>query len=428
MKAEILSIGTEILLGDIVNTNAQYLSQELAAIGVDVYHQAVVGDNEERILNEFDRAFENCDVIITTGGLGPTEDDLTKELACKYFGKDLVLHEKSLKDLEGYFKKSGRKVITEANKKQAYFPSDAIVLENPCGTAPGAILIGDSKKHLEGQENSTDNCEKMIIIMPGPPKEMKPMFDNHVKPYLLKKTNSMLKSKVLRVFGVGESEMERRVKHLIDNQTNPTIAPYAKDVEAILRITAKGENEFECDKLIEPVEKEIRNLLGENIYAQGEDCIENVTAKLIIEKGLTVATAESCTGGLLAGTLINYPGISKVFMEGLVTYSNEAKVKRLGVSEKTLETFGAVSEQTAREMAENIAKIAGTNIGISTTGIAGPDGGTQEKPVGLVYAGLYINGETKIKKYNFFGNRERVRKRAVLETIDWLRRELLNNK
>ncbi|MGL4989618.1 MAG: competence/damage-inducible protein A [Sarcina sp.] len=428
MKAEILSIGTEILLGDIVNTNAQYLSQELAAIGVDVYHQAVVGDNEERILNEFDRAFENCDVIITTGGLGPTEDDLTKELACKYFGKDLVLHEKSLRELEGYFKKSGRKVITEANKKQAYFPSDAIVLENPFGTAPGAILIGDSKNHLEGQENSTDNCEKMIIIMPGPPKEMKPMFDNHVKPYLLKKTNSMLKSKVLRVFGVGESEMERRVKHLIDNQTNPTIAPYAKDVEAILRITAKGENEFECDKLIEPVEKEIRNLLGENIYAQGEDCIENVTAKLIIEKGLTVATAESCTGGLLAGTLINYSGISKVFMEGLVTYSNEAKIKRLGVSEKTLETFGAVSEQTAKEMAENIAKIAGTNIGISTTGIAGPDGGTDEKPVGLVYAGLYINGETRVKKYNFFGNRERVRKRAVLETIDWLRRELLNNK
>lgn len=428
MKAEILSIGTEILLGDIVNTNAQYLSQELAAIGVNVFHQAVVGDNEDRILEEFDRAFEKCDIIITTGGLGPTEDDLTKELACRYFGKELVLHEKSLKELESYFKKSGRTHITEANKKQVYFPEDAIVLDNPFGTAPGAILMGHARKYLEGEENvSEGRKQKIIIIMPGPPKEMKPMFDNKVKPFLLERTDSMLKSRVLRVFGVGESEMERRVKHLIDNQTNPTIAPYAKDVEAILRITAKGKDEAECDALIEPVANEIKQILGENIYAEGEDCIENVTARLLIDKNLTVATAESCTGGLLAGTFINYPGISDVFMEGMVTYSNEAKINRLGVSKETIDKYGAVSEETAREMAVQIAKVAGTNIGISTTGIAGPGGGTDEKPVGLVYAGLCINGEVKVKKFNFFGNRERVRKRTVLETIDWLRRELLNN-
>lgn len=425
MKAEILSIGTELLLGDIVNTNAQYLSQELALIGVDVFHQAVVGDNKERILEAFDRAFENCDVIITTGGLGPTEDDLTKELACKYFGKELVLHDKSFEELERYIKKSGIKSISKANKKQAYFPKDAIVLENPIGTAPGAILTGYTDKYLDGEENvSNDKKQKMIIIMPGPPTEMTLMFDNLVKPFLLEKTNSILKSRVLRVFGVGESEMEESVKHLIDNQTNPTIAPYAKEVEAILRVTAKGKDEAECDTIMEPIINKIRNILGDNIYAEGEDCIENVTSQLLIEKKLTVATAESCTGGLLAGTFINYPGISEIFKEGLVTYSNDAKINRLGVSAKTIEKYGAVSEQTAREMAIQIAKIAGTDIGISTTGIAGPDGGTDEKPVGLVYVGLYINGEVKVKKYNFFGNRERIRKRSVLETIDWIRREI----
>ncbi|MGL4452791.1 MAG: competence/damage-inducible protein A [Sarcina sp.] len=424
MKAEILAIGTEILLGDIVNTNAQYLSQELAAIGVEVYHQAVVGDNEDRIMEEFDRAFETCDMIITTGGLGPTEDDLSKELAAKYFGKDLVLHEPSLEALKGYFKRSGRAdKISEANMKQAYFPVDAIVLENPNGTAPGVIMSGTSKKYIEGEVEAGKN-EKFIVVLPGPPREMKPMFDNYVKPFLLGKTDSMLKSKILRVFGVGESEMERQVKHLIDNQTNPTIAPYTKEVDCILRVTAKGKDEKECDDIIAPVAKEIEKILGDNIYAEGETCLEEVVAKLLIEKYLTISTAESCTGGLLAGTIINYPGVSEVFMEGIVTYSNESKMKRLGVKVETLEKFGAVSEETAKEMAKGIAKLSGTDIGVSTTGIAGPTGGTDEKPVGLVYVGLHINGVTKAKKFNFFGNRERVRRRSVLEALDWIRREI----
>ncbi|MGL4741297.1 MAG: competence/damage-inducible protein A [Sarcina sp.] len=417
MKAEILSIGTEILLGDIVNTNAQYLSQELAMIGIGVYHQAVVGDNKERILEEFDRAFEKCDLIITTGGLGPTEDDLTKELASEYFGKTLVLHDESMKALENYFKKSGRTDISDANKKQAYFPSDAIVLDNPNGTAPGAIIFGNARnKEITG--------EKFIIVMPGPPREMKPMFDNKVKPFLLSKSDSILKSKVLRVFGVGESEMERIVKDLIINQTNPTIAPYAKDVEAILRITAKGHNEKECDDLIEPIAKEIKVRLGENLYAEGETSIEEVVAKMLVEKSLTISTAESCTGGLLAGTLINYAGISEVFMEGVVTYSNNAKMRQLGVKAETLEKFGAVSEETAKEMVEGIARVAGTDIAISTTGIAGPGGGTDEKPVGLVYVGLYVKGKVYVKKYNFFGDRQSVRKKVVLHALDLLRRSI----
>ena len=416
MKAEILAIGTEILLGDIVNTNAQYLSQELAAIGVEVYHQAVVGDNEKRIMEEFDRAFESCDMIITTGGLGPTEDDLSKELAAKYFNKKLVLHQPSLDALKGYFKKSGREnKISDANMKQAYFPEDAIVLENPKGTAPGAIIKGERKGNRE---------EKFIVVLPGPPREMKPMFDNYVRPFLIKQTDSMLKSRVLRIFGVGESEVERKVKHLIDNQTNPTIAPYAKEVDCILRITAKGKDENECDKIIAPVADEIKDILGDNIYAEGETYLENVVASMLIDKKITISTAESCTGGLLAGTIVNYPGVSEIFMEGVVTYSNDAKIKRLGVKKETLEEFGAVSEETAKEMAYGISKVAGTNIGVSTTGVAGPDGGTEEKPVGTVYVGLCINGETKARRFNFFGDRERVRRRTVLEALDWIRREI----
>lgn len=425
MKAEILAIGTEILLGDIVNTNAQYLSQELATIGVEVYHQSVVGDNEERILNEFDRAFETCDMIITTGGLGPTEDDLSKELAAKYFNKKLVLHQRSLDALKEYFKKSGREEdnISDANMKQAYFPKDAIVLDNPNGTAPGAIIKGKVRNYFKG-ESEGNEAEKIIVVLPGPPKEMRPMLDNYVRPFLIKQTDSMIKSRILRIFGVGESEVERKVKHLIDNQTNPTIAPYAKEVECILRITAKGKDENECDKIISPVADEIKDILGDNIYAEGETCLENVVAQLLIDKKLTISTAESCTGGLLAGTIINYPGVSEIFMEGMVTYSNDAKIKRLGVKKETLEKFGAVSKETAKEMAYGISKISGTNIGISTTGVAGPGGGTEEKPVGTVYVGFCINGETKAKRFNFFGDRERIRKRTVLEALDWIRREI----
>lgn len=413
MKAEIIAVGTELLLGDIVNTNARFLARELANIGVDVYHQAVVGDNENRLLEEFERAFENCELIITSGGLGPTEDDLTKETAAKYLNKELVLHQKSLDELNNFFKKINRE-ITDNNKKQCYFPNDAIILENPNGTAPGCIMI-----------NKEDGKEKIIAVLPGPPRELEPMFLNHVVPFLEKKSNCILKSQVLRIFGVGESTVETIVKDLIDNQSNPTIAPYVKNVEAILRITAKGKNEEQCDALIAPVADEIKNRLGIAVYATGETSLETVLGDMLVERGLTIATAESCTGGLLAGTIINYPGISEVFLEGAVTYSNEAKMKRLGVKVETLEKFGAVSEETAKEMAEGIAKAAGTNIGISTTGIAGPGGGTVEKPVGLVYVGIYLNGTVIAKKFNFAGDRERVRLQTVLYAMDLLRRLIM---
>jgi nicotinamide-nucleotide amidase len=410
MKAEILAVGTEILLGDIVNTNSHYISKRLADLGISVYYQTVVGDNEERLYDAYKLAFERADIVIATGGLGPTKDDLTKEIGAKYFDKVLVLHEESLDYIKNFFDRLNRP-MSEGNRKQAIFPKGSIILANPNGTAPGCII----------EENN-----KILIMMPGPPKEMAPMFEDSVVPYLQKFSDGVLVSKVIRVLGLGESAMAERVNDIIDNNTNPTVAPYAKDNEAILRITAKGKTKEEAEKLILPIEQEIRSRIGDDIYAEGETTIDAVVGEILVNRNLTIATAESCTGGLLAGTLINYPGISSVFLEGAITYSNEAKMKRLGVKEETLERYGAVSEETAREMAIGIARAASTDIGISVTGVAGPDGGTEEKPVGLVYIGLYIKGEVKVKKLRMFGDRQKIRNRTVVSALDWLRRELLS--
>lgn len=409
MKAEIIAIGTEILLGDIVNSNAQYIAQELAALGIDMYYQQVVGDNEKRIIHAFDEAYSRSDIIITTGGLGPTEDDLTKEVAAKYFKKELLPNEEAIEKIKNYFKFRERK-MTENNLKQGLILEGAIIINNDNGTAPGVII----------EENS-----KVMIILPGPPKEMKPMFEDTVRPYLQKKADSIIMSRVIKILGIGESAVAEELKDIMAAQTNPTIAPYAKDVGVMLRITAKANNEEEASKLIEPIEKEIKNRLGDNIYATEDVNIEDVVAKLLIEKKLTISTAESCTGGMIAGTLINYPGISEVFLEGAVTYSNEAKHNRLGVKNETLEKYGAVSEETAREMAIGIANTAKTDVSIVTTGIAGPEGGTPEKPVGLVYIGVYFKGEVTVKKYVFNGNRSRVRLQATTTGLDMLRRVLM---
>lgn len=410
MKAEILSVGTELLLGDILNTNAQYISRELANLGINVYYQTVVGDNPERLKNAYNFALSRADIVITTGGLGPTKDDLTKEIAAEYFKKKLVLDNKSLQEIITFFKRINRE-ISENNKKQAYFPEGCIIIENNNGTAPGCII----------EENN-----KVAILLPGPPKEMIPMLNKSVIPYLKKFHEGTLVSKVLRITGIGESSVDNLIGHIIDNQTNPTVAPYAKDNEVVLRLTAKTNSEEEAYKIIEPVEKEIRNKLGDiNVYGVENETIEGVVAKLLIENQLTISTAESCTGGLLAGALINCSGISSVFLEGAITYSNKAKVSKLKVKESTLNKFGAVSSECAAEMAEGIARESGTNIGVSTTGIAGPDGGTSGKPVGLVYVGIYINGVVKTKELNLVGNRQKIRDRAVASTLDWLRRELI---
>ena len=410
MKAEIIAVGTEILLGDILNTNAQYISKELANLGIDLYYQTVVGDNPKRLKDTIYNAFSRADIVITTGGLGPTEDDLTKETGAEYFGKELILDEKALNRIKKFFEKTNR-VMTENNIKQAYVPEGSIVMYNDNGTAPGIII----------EENN-----KIMVLLPGPPKETIPMFEQQVRPFLISKQNYTLVSRVLRVADIGESMMETKVKDIIDGQVNPTIAPYAKDTESLLRITARGKNENEANNLIEPVAKKIYERLGNSIYAEGETSIEEVVSNMLIEKNFTISTAESCTGGLLAATFIKYPGISKAFKDGIVSYSNDAKINRLNVKRETIEKYGAVSPQTAIEMAEGVAKTSNTNIGISTTGVAGPGGGTKEKPVGLVYIGICINGQTQTKEFRFAGNRERIRRKTVYSALNWLRLILLS--
>jgi len=408
MNAEIITVGTEILLGDILNSNAQYLARALAAMGFSVHRQTTVGDNTQRLLDALESAYLENDIVVTTGGLGPTEDDLTKETVFQYFGLESVRHEESIARIEGFFTRIGRPMVA-SNLKQGFFPRESMVLANDNGTAPGCII----------EKNG-----KIAIVLPGPPREMIPMFEQKALPILAKFQDGIIVSRSLRVIGVGESSMEEMVKDLIKG-TNPTAAPYAKLGECELRLTAKAPDKKAAWEKIAPVEAEVRRRMGANLYGIDSDNIETVTCRLLIEKKKTIAVAESCTGGLLSGKIINFPGASNVFLQGVVAYSNDAKVARLGVKPETLEKYGAVSEEVAREMAEGIAGSSGSNVGISVTGIAGPDGGTPEKPVGLVYIGLWIDGMVAVKRCQFTGSRSTIRERTCLEALDMLRRALL---
>ncbi|MCL2664082.1 MAG: competence/damage-inducible protein A [Defluviitaleaceae bacterium] len=410
MTAEILAVGTEILLGDIVNTNAQFISQRLAEIGVNVYMHTAVGDNPRRLFDAYAQAFCRADLVIATGGLGPTDDDITKEVAAEYFGLPLELHEPSWEAIKNIFSNNAF-VMTSNNKKQAMLPAGCRVFPNGNGTAPGVCV---------------ERGGKTLIMLPGPPNELEPMFVGQVVPLLREKTSAVFVSRTLKVCGVGESRAAAILKDVLDAQTNPTVAPYAKTNEAWLRITASAADETEARGLIEPVAQIIYGRLGDNIYGEDADSLESVVIKMLACRGLTVACAESCTGGLLASRLVDCPGASAVFTEGVVTYSNESKIKRLGVSQKTIENFGAVSGETAAEMAEGIARSSGADVGISVTGVAGPSGGTDQKPVGLVYIGLFIlNKGVQIKESRFGGTRSKIRERSVSVALDMLRRELM---
>ena len=408
MVVEIVCVGTELLLGDIVNTNAQYIASKTAELGFSSYFQTVVGDNMDRIKNAFEVAFSRADMVITTGGLGPTNDDITKEAAAEFFGKEMVFDEKSWKNIEEIFSTRGIE-ITESNRKQAYFPKGSKILYNENGTAPGCIIEDEGRT---------------MIILPGPPREMVPLFEREAYPYLKGFSDFVIFSKSLRICGIGESSAAEMVKELLGGE-NPTVAPYAKEGEVVFRITSRAHDEQTAKDMIRPVEDRIRAVLGDNIYGEGDTSLENEVGKILIDRGLKIAVAESCTGGIVSAKLVNCPGISNVFIEGAVTYSNEAKIRSLGVNEDTLERFGAVSEQVAVEMARGIALKNGCSIGLSTTGVAGPDGGTPGKPVGLVYIGLYINGDVKVKKITIKGNRERIRNYSAVRAIDILRRELI---
>ncbi len=384
ISAEILCIGTEVLIGDIVNTNAAYLGAHLSAAGVNVYHHTVCGDNAGRIKECLALALSRNDLVVTTGGLGPTYDDITKEIVAEYFGLPLEEHAEVLGRITAYFTASGR-AMTENNRKQALIPKGAHILVNNFGTADGiAVTVG----------------EKTVIMLPGPPREMKPMFDNEVLPYLkaLGISGEVLVSSNVNIFGMGESSVEAALADLMKNSKNPTVAPYVGSGEVRLRVTASGKDEDEAQSRIAPVVKQIVETLGNAVYGVDEPSLEAVLVKQLAEKGMTVAFAESCTGGLISERLTAIPGASEVFGFGFATYANEAKVKLLGVSPETLEKYGAVSEQTACEMARGALEVSGADIAISVTGIAGPDGGTAEKPVGLVYMGVAAKGKDVFAK------------------------------
>ncbi len=380
---EIISVGTELLLGDILNTDAQFLSQELAKLGLSVMHQSTVGDNHDRLYELLEQAAKRSDIIILSGGLGPTPDDITKEVACEFFKKELVLHEESLRRMSSYFVSKGIE-MPETNKKQAMLPADCVVFENNNGTAPGLAMEKDGTH---------------ILLLPGPPRELKPMFNESAVPYLRQFSDKVIISHNIRTFGIGESAMSEIVTDLLDS-SNPTVAPYAKEGEALLRVTAMAENEDEAEKLCEPMIEEIKARLSDYIY--GIDCnsIEEAVVPMLIENNLKLATAESCTGGLVGKRITNVSGASQVFECGIIAYANEIKHRVLGVSEDSLRQYGAVSAEVAKQMAKGALRLSGADIAVSVTGIAGPLSDGTSKPVGLSYIALADKDNVWVKELN----------------------------
>ena len=405
MTVEIICVGTEILMGNIVNTNAAYLAQQCASLGLALYHQTVVGDNPMRLKDAIDIAIKRSDILIFSGGLGPTQDDLTKETVANAFHLPMVFDPKAFELLEQSFQRF-KKPMTENNKKQANVPKGSIVLYNRCGTAPG-IIIEDS------------SCT--AILLPGPPNELIPMFSEQVFPYLRTKTNQSLYSKMVKIIGVGESAVETIILDLIEGQTNPTIATYAKTGEVHVRITALATNIEEAMTFISPIITIFQERFGNHIFAYDEEVtLEDALVLRLKELEATVTFAESCTGGLLSGRFVNASGASAVYQEGFITYSNEAKVDLLKVSEQTIAQYGVVSEEVAKEMAVGSRERANSTFSVSITGIAGPDGGSKEKPVGTVCIACASSSEVIAHRYQFTGTREKIREASVTRALSLL--------
>ena len=402
MTAEIICVGTEILLGNIVNTNAAYLSERLAALGISVFFETTVGDNPERLEQVVHQGLERSDILILSGGLGPTKDDLTKEIAARACGQKLKEDKEAMRRLKEYFS-STRLPMTENNLKQAMVPENCTVLYNENGTAPGMVIHEERGKE--------------VILLPGPPSELIPMFHHQVEPILQKLRPGVLFSKVIKIDCMGESSVETEILDLIEKQSNPTVAPYAKLGEVHLRVTANADTMEEAKELVKP-----RRRFGNKIYTEEEDItLEEVLVESLAEKKYTIAAAESCTGGMFTGRLVNVPGASDILNESFITYSNEAKMKYLGVKEETLNTVGAVSEETAVQMAEGAAKAADADVGVGITGLAGPGGATEDKKPGLVYIGVCVHGKTKVKKYQLKGDRQKVRQVTVSRAMTMVR-------
>ncbi len=412
MRAEIISVGTELLLGQITDTNAAYLSSRLPELGIDLHFRSTVGDNEARLVSALELALSRSDVVFTIGGLGPTQDDLTKETVAKVLGDELVLDEESAADLRAFFKTRGIE-MPATNLKQAMLPKRGAKVPNPNGTAPGALFEA-------GQG-------KLVISMPGPPREFNPMVDEQVLPLLRQRLGecvSIIRSRVLRIAGVGESSVEDKVRSLLSSD-NPTVAPLAGSWEVHLRITAKAGSGPEADAMLDETDARLVSILGESVYGRDKQRLEDVVVGLLREKGLTLSVAESCTGGLLANRITNVPGSSDVLEMGIVSYSNQSKSKLLGVPEDMIAERGAVSEEVAASMAEGVRRVSGSDVSVGITGIAGPTGGTPTKPVGLVYMSLCIDGHTQTTRNQFPGGREDVKQRATQVALNMIRLALL---
>lgn len=406
MNVEIISVGTEILLGDIVNSDAQMLSKELAKIGLNVYFHTVVGDNPARLEEALNIAKERANIIITTGGLGPTYDDLTKEIIAKTFKKEMVFDESAYDAIVQHFAKH-KIAMTGNQKKQAMLPEGCTTFYNKWGTAPGCGF------------KSGDNH---VLMLPGPPRECEPMFLHCGVPYLQSLSEGVIHSVNLRMFGIGEAQVEEILRDKMLSYTNPTIAPYAKLGQCHVRVTAKAASVEQAVEMIAPVKAEIYSLIGQFIYTETDKSIEEVAIQKLLSKNITLATAESCTGGLISKRITDISGVSQIYLGGVCAYANETKSTMLAVKEETLEKYGAVSEETAKEMAKGVAQALSADIGVSTTGIAGPTGGTAEKPLGLVYVCVYYQGQYQTRKLEGYRNREGTRLKATYTAFDMIRK------
>jgi nicotinamide-nucleotide amidase len=399
LNAEIIAVGSELLLGQIVNTNSRFISQQLAGQGINVFYHTVVGDNPNRLKSAIEIAESRSKIIIFTGGLGPTKDDLTKETIARHLGKQLVMDEAALESIELFFKRTNR-VMTENNRKQALVLDGSQVLPNDHGMAPGMVVSGENHTYM---------------LLPGPPKEMEPMFIHYGAKALSSKaqSNEKIVSRVLRFFGIGEAALETEIMDLIDAQSNPTIAPLAVDGEVTLRLTAKHTDENIALTMLDDVEAKISQRVGEFLYGYDHTSLLAELTKMLKDRKHTITAAESLTGGMFQQELTSISGASTVFNGGVVCYSNEVKHQVLQVKQETLDKHGAVSEQCAHELAENAARIFGTDIGISFTGVAGPSE-VEGKPVGTVYIGMAMKGmPTRVEKLTLGGTREAIRNRAV---------------
>jgi nicotinamide-nucleotide amidase len=411
-SVEIVTIGTEILLGHLVDTNAPYVARHLADHGVDVYAKHSVGDNADRLAVMLEGVLDRADGAITTGGLGPTVDDLTKDAVARAVGKRLVLHEPSLRAIEERFKSFGR-VMTDNNRRQAYLPEGCIVLENPHGTAPGFIALRDDGK--------------FVACMPGVPREMKPMLAERLVPWLVERfgLREAIYTKTLHTVGIGESDLDRRIEDLFRTLENPKIAVLAHGMRVDVKVMAKADSRERAEAMIEPVAEELRRRIGSGYYGDDEVTLSGAIVRALARRGLTLGTAESCTGGAVADQIVSTPGASAVFRGAVVAYANEVKIALLDVPERTLADVGAVSEETAVAMARGARRRLGVDLVIATTGIAGPDGGTTEKPVGLVWFALALgDGEIETRRLTFPGTRADIRERATVAALSLIWRRL----